>query len=110
MFTDKINEINGTITDDHRHAGAGVHGARVPDGPVAVASAVAADRDGAAGSDRQVPASAGCRPASTTWRRSIPREQGEWFEPAYLDEHRAGAARVTLGDGDVKTQDFKVKS
>ena len=37
-----------------------------------------------------------------------PAEQGEWFEPAYLDEHRAGAARVTLGDGDVKTQDFKV--
>ena len=23
-----------------------------------------------------------------------PSEQGEWFEPAYLDEHRAGAARV----------------
>src|SRR5205814_1987206 len=37
-----------------------------------------------------------------------PTEQGEWFEPAYLDEHRAGAARLTLGDGDVKTQDFKV--
>ena len=35
-----------------------------------------------------------------------PAEQGEWFEPAFLDEHRAGAARVTLGDGDVKTQDF----
>lgn len=38
-----------------------------------------------------------------------PTEQGEWFEPAYLDEHRAGASRVVLGDGDVKTQDFKVK-
>ena len=31
-----------------------------------------------------------------------PAEQGEWFEPAYLDEHRVGAARVTLGDGDVE--------
>jgi hypothetical protein len=39
-----------------------------------------------------------------------PAEQGEWFEPAYLDEHRAGAARLTLGDGDVKTQDFKVRT
>ena len=39
-----------------------------------------------------------------------PAEQGEWFEPAYLDEHRAGAARLTLGDNDVKTQDFKVRS
>ena len=26
-----------------------------------------------------------------------PAEQGEWFEPAYLDQHRAGASRVTLG-------------
>jgi hypothetical protein len=37
-----------------------------------------------------------------------PSEQGEWFDPTYLDEHRAGAARITLADGDVKTQDFKV--
>jgi hypothetical protein len=39
-----------------------------------------------------------------------PAEQGEWFDPGYLDEHRAGASRLTLGDGEVKTQDFKVKS
>jgi len=38
-----------------------------------------------------------------------PTEQGEWFEPAYLDDHRAGASRLTLAEGDVKTQDFKVK-
>jgi hypothetical protein len=38
-----------------------------------------------------------------------PSEPGEWFEPAYLDQHRAGAARVTLGDGDVKTHDFRVQ-
>ena len=37
-----------------------------------------------------------------------PAEQGEWFEPAFLDQHRVGAARVTLGEGDVKTQDFKI--
>ena len=37
-----------------------------------------------------------------------PSEQGEWFEPAYLDQHRAGAVRVSLGEGDVKTQDFRV--
>jgi len=28
-------------------------------------------------------------------------EQGEWFNPVYLDEHRMGAARVTLADGDI---------
>ena len=37
-----------------------------------------------------------------------PSEPGEWFEPAYLDQHRAGNARVSLGEGDVKTQDFRV--
>ena len=39
-----------------------------------------------------------------------PAQQGEWFEPAYLEEHRIGAARVALGDGDTKTQDFKIRS
>ena len=37
-----------------------------------------------------------------------PAEPGEWFEPAYLDAHRVGAARVTLSEGDVKTKDFKI--
>ena len=37
-----------------------------------------------------------------------PSQQGEWFEPAYLDEHRTGAARLVLSEGDVKTKDFTV--
>jgi len=39
-----------------------------------------------------------------------PAEQGEWFEPAFLDQHRIAAARVTLGDGDIKTHDFKIST
>jgi hypothetical protein len=39
-----------------------------------------------------------------------PAEQGEWYEAAYLEEHRLGAARVTLGDGETKTQDFTIRS
>ena len=39
-----------------------------------------------------------------------PAEQGEWFEPAFLDQHRAGAASVTLGEGDIKTHDFKIST
>jgi hypothetical protein len=35
-----------------------------------------------------------------------PSQQGEWFEPAYLDEHRTGAVRIGLSEGDVKTKDF----
>jgi len=38
-----------------------------------------------------------------------PAEQGEWFEPAYLEDHRAGATRIMLGDGDTKTQDFRIR-
>jgi hypothetical protein len=38
-----------------------------------------------------------------------PAEQGEWFEPSYLAAHRDGATRFSLGEGDVKTQDFKVQ-
>lgn len=39
-----------------------------------------------------------------------PVEPGEWFEPAFLEEHRTGAARLTLREGDVKTQDFKIST
>ena len=37
-----------------------------------------------------------------------PTESGEWFEPAYLDEHRGNAIRVTVAEGDVKTQDLRL--
>ena len=37
-----------------------------------------------------------------------PAEQGEWFEPAFLDEQRTRAVRVLLGDGETKTQDLTV--
>lgn len=37
-----------------------------------------------------------------------PSEQGEWFEPTYLEQQRTAAQRLRLGDGDVKTQDFRL--
>jgi hypothetical protein len=39
-----------------------------------------------------------------------PVEQGEWFEPTFLAAQQAAATRVSLVDGDVKTQDFTVSS
>lgn len=39
-----------------------------------------------------------------------PAQQGEWFEAAYLDEHRVGSGQVTLGEGDTKTYDLKVRT
>ena len=37
-----------------------------------------------------------------------PSQQGEWFEPAYLDEHRTGAVRVVARRRRRQDQDFKV--
>jgi hypothetical protein len=39
-----------------------------------------------------------------------PTEQGEWFDAGYLEDHRAGAARVTVNDGETKTQDFRIRT
>jgi hypothetical protein len=37
-----------------------------------------------------------------------PTEQGEWFDPRYLETHRTDAIRVKINDGDVRTQDWRV--
>src|SRR5204862_5005289 len=36
-------------------------------------------------------------------------EQGEWFDPTYLEQARAGAARLTLREGAKQTQDLSLK-
>ena len=36
-------------------------------------------------------------------------EQGEWFDPAYLEQARAGASRLTVREGEKKTQDLTLK-
>ena len=37
-------------------------------------------------------------------------EQGEWFDPAFLDQARTAATRITIADGDQKTQDLSAPS
>ena len=107
-FTDKINEISGTVSD-------------VQGNPVTEYTVLAFSTNSAVWrpNSRQI---ATTRPDQTGMYkiRNLPSgeyyvvavdpsEPGEWFEPAYLDQHRAAAARVTLGDGDTKTQDFRVQ-
>jgi len=107
VFTDQQNEINGTVTNEQ--------GTALPDYTVL---AFSTDPSLWRPLSRQIMTA---RPDQTgKYRiRGLPRgdyylvavdpaEQGEWFEPTYLDEHRAGAQQLTLGDGDVKTQDFKI--
>jgi hypothetical protein len=37
-------------------------------------------------------------------------EQGEWFDPAFLESARAAARRLSLSEGDRKAQDLPVSS
>jgi protocatechuate 3,4-dioxygenase beta subunit len=107
VFTDKQGEINGTLTTEN--------GTPVPEFTVL---AFPADSTLWRPQSRQI---ATARPDQTGKYRIRglppgdyylatvdPSQQGEWFEPAYLDEHRAGAVRLALSEGDVKTKDFKV--
>ena len=108
VFTDQQNEISGTLTS--------------PDGtPMADYTVLAFPTDSSLWKPqaRQIMTARpdqtgkyrirGLPPGDYYLVTVDPAEQGEWFEPAYLDEHRAGAAKLTLGDSDVKTQDFKVR-
>jgi hypothetical protein len=108
VFTDQQNEINGTVTDDQ--------GTPAPDFTVLAfptdaslwrpqARQIMTARPDQTGKYRI----RGLPPGQYYLVAVDPTEQGEWFEPAYLDEHRAGASRVTLGDGDLKTQDFRIR-
>jgi hypothetical protein len=107
VFTDQQNEISGTVSTEQ--------GTPVPDYTVLafptdaslwrpLARQIMTARPDQTGKYRI----RGLPPGQYYLVTVDPTEQGEWFEAAYLDEHRAGAMRLTLGDGDVKTQDFKV--
>ncbi len=107
VFTDAVTEINGTITN--------AQGAAVPEYTVLAfptdstlwrpqARQIMTARPDQTGKFRI----RGLPPGEYYLATVDPAEQGEWFEPAYLEDHRAGAARVTLSENDVKTQDFHV--
>jgi Carboxypeptidase regulatory-like domain len=109
VFTNKRQEINGTVTNEQ--------GQPVTDYTVL---AFAVDPDhwrpltrhiGTARPDQNGRFQIRNLPAGEYYVVTVdPAEQGEWFEPAFLDQHRVSAMRVTLGDGDIKTQDFRVST
>jgi hypothetical protein len=108
-FTDKVTEINGTITTDR--------GDPSPDYTVL---AFSTDPTLWRAQSRQIQTARPDQtgqfkmrglPAGEYYVVTVdPAEQGEWFEAAYLDQHRTGAAQVNLSDGDTKTQNFKIRS
>ena len=108
IFTDKLTEINGTVTDDRATPVTDYTVLAFPTDPSLwrpQSRQIMTARPDQTGKFRI----RGLPPGDYYLATVDPAEQGEWFEPAYLDEHRSGAARVTLGDGDIKTQDFRVR-
>lgn len=107
-FTDKINEINGSVTD--------AQGMPVTDYTVLAFSTNSAvwrpqsRQIATARPDQTGMFKIRNLPSGESYVVTVdPSEAGEWFEAAYLDQHRAAAARISMGDGDTKTQDFRVQ-
>ncbi len=108
VFTDRVSEINGTITDDR-----GV--------PITDYTVLAFPEDSRLWRPqaRQIMTSRPDQngkfqirglPAGRYYLAAVdPAVAGEWFEPAFLEQHRAGATSLSLNDGDVKTQDFRMR-
>jgi hypothetical protein len=107
VFTDTLSEVNGTVTDDR--------GTPFTEYTVLAFSADPAlwrpetrhimtarpDQNGR----YQL---RGLPPGEYFLATVDPAEQGEWFEPSFLDAHHAGASRLSLGEGDSKTHDFRI--
>jgi hypothetical protein len=108
VFTDQQNEISGTVTDEQGVPAADYTVLAFPVDATLwrpQARQIMTARPDQTGKYRI----RGLPPGQYYLATVDPTEQGEWFEAGYLDEHRAGAARVTLADGDVKTHDFKIR-
>lgn len=107
VFTDQLSEISGTVTDAR-----GV--------PVTELTVLAFPRDDSLWRPqaRQIMTARpdqngkfqmrGLPPGQYYLAAIDPAEQGEWFEPAFLEQQRPGAVSLTLVEGDIKTQDFTI--
>jgi hypothetical protein len=107
VFTDKLSEVNGTLTDQRGT-------------PMIDYTVLAFPTDAALWRPqaRQIMTTRpdqngryqlrGLPPGDYFLAAIDPEQQGEWFEPAFLDQQRPGASRFTLGEGDVRTQDVRV--
>jgi hypothetical protein len=107
VFTDRVSEINGTLTDNQNT-------------PLTEYTVLAFPTDDSLWrpQSRYIMTSRpdqtgrfqlrGLPPGNYYLAAIDPEEAGEWFEPAFLQPLVGTAARISLGEGDVKTQDFKL--
>jgi hypothetical protein len=107
VFTDRIAEINGTVTDQTQAPVTDYTILAFPTDatlwrPQARHILTARPDQTGAFQIRGLP------PGEYYVAAVDPAEQGEWFEPSVLDQYRIGAARLTLQEGDVRTQNFTI--
>ena len=106
VLSDRAAEIGGTVRDAG-HTGTGgmtvIAFATEPQYWRAQSRRIATARTGAAGEYR-----IRGLPAGDYYLLGVDNvEQGEWFDPAYLDSVKDRATRVTIAEGERKTQDLR---
>jgi hypothetical protein len=105
VFTDRLSEINGTVKDNRGVPFTEYTVLAFPDDPslwrpqARQIMTARPDQNGRF----QI---RGLPPGEYLLTTIDPAEPGEWFEAEFLEQHRSGAARVSVGEGDVKTHAF----
>jgi hypothetical protein len=107
VFTDNLSEVSGTVTDESGNPMTEYTVLAFPSDPTywrPMARQIMTARP-----DQNGRFQIRGLPSGDYFLTAVdPTEPGEWFEPSFLERHRAGAARVRVGDGDMKTQDFRI--
>ncbi len=109
IFTDRVATVSGTVRDARGGAAANVTVVIFPDDErlwYPQSRHVDAARTDANGAYRVTGLPAGRYLAIAV--EDV--EQGEWFDPAFLNQIKGGAVRLTLGEGEQKAQDLKAPS
>ena len=109
VLTDRTTEISGTVRDARNAVTAGVHVIAFSTDPAHWRAqsrriqSVRTDQSGAY-RIRNLP------PGDYFIVATDDVEQGEWFDPAFLDGVRGSARRLSISEGDRKAQDLPVSS
>lgn len=109
VLTDRSTEITGTVRDRSNAAAAALTVIVFPTDPQywrAQSRHIQTARTDAAGAFRL----RALPPGDYLIVATDNVEQGEWFDPAYLEQARATATRVTVTEGEKKTLDLKAPS
>jgi hypothetical protein len=105
VFTDRVGEVTGTVTDQR---GTPVTDYTIVAFPVDASlwrpqsrhiRTVRTDQNGA----YQL---RGLPPGQYYLALTDPEQQGQWFDPAFLEAHRGNAKRTTIGEGAAVTEHF----